>query len=394
MTTLDPISLAKRGRWANAGLFLINGFLMGSWAPEIPFMLPRHGITEFQLGLLILLIGVGAVSAMMWAGWLINHYGSRKITCTFGIIACLCFAGVVLSPTIALVIPLLIIFGGALGTMDVSMNANAVELERRLNGAIMSSAHGFWSVGGFIGGALGGLTIAHFGNASHALIATAFGLAVILAAMPFLVTEAAHHDAETPKQKFAWPKGSAIYIIGFMALFSMIPEGAVLDWAALYLSKELGSDIATSGFAFALFSGTMALMRFLGDSVRNRFGAVQTMRVSGFIAAAGMLAGGLAPSPWLAIIAFAISGLGIGNMVPIAFSAAGNQPGLSPGAGIALVTMLGYSGILVAPSSIGFVAEHIGYRITYITLAFCLVVVALLAGRVASADRVKADSSS
>lgn len=394
MTTLDPISVAKRGRWANAGLFLVNGFLMGSWAPEIPFMLPRHGITEFQLGLLILLIGVGAVSAMIWAGWLINHFGSRKITVTLGFVACISFALMVLAPTIPMVIPLLVIFGGALGTMDVAMNANAVELERRLNGAIMSSAHGFWSVGGFIGGAAGGLAIARFGNANHALFATAIGLAVILAAMPFLVTETEHHDTEMPKQKYSWPKGSAIYIIGFMALFSMIPEGAVLDWAALYLSKELGSDIATSGFAFAFFSGTMALMRFLGDSVRNRFGAVQTMRVSGFIAAAGMFAGGLAPSPWMAIIAFAVSGLGIGNMVPIAFSAAGNQPGLSPGAGIALVTMMGYSGILVAPSSIGFVAGHIGYRITYITLAFCLVVVALLAGRVASADRMKTSSSS
>ena len=394
MTTLDPISTAKRGRWANAALFFVNGFLMGSWAPQIPFMLPRHGITEFQLGLLILLIGVGAVSAMMWAGWLINHYGSRKITCVFGIIACLSFAGVVLAPTIPLVIPLLVIFGACLGTMDVSMNANAVEIEGRLNSAVMSSAHGFWSVGGFVGGSLGGLAIAHFGNSTHALLATAIGLAVILAAIPFLVTETAHHDIETPKQKYVWPKGAAIYIIGFMALFSMIPEGAVLDWAALYLSKELGANIATGGLAFAFFSATMALMRFLGDSVRNRFGAVQTMRVSGFIAAAGMLAGGLAPSPWLVIAAFAVSGLGIANMVPIAFSAAGNQPGLSPGAGIALVTMMGYSGILVAPSSIGFVAEHIGYRITYITLAFCLVIVALLAGRVASADRINASSSS
>ena len=394
MTTLDPISTAKRGRWANAGLFSVNGFLMGSWAPQIPFMLPRHGITEFQLGLLILLLGLGAVSTMMSAGWLINQYGSKKITGTFGILSCIFFALLILAPTIPLVIPLLILFGGALATMDVSMNANAVELERQLNSAIMSSAHGFWSLGGFSGGSLGGLVIAHFGNQAHALAAAGFGVAVVLCSLPFLVTEAAHRDSGVPKQKFTLPKSGSIYVLGLMALFSMIPEGAVLDWAALYMGKELGSDIATSGFAFAFFSATMAIMRFSGDKVRNRFGAVQTMRISGFIAAAGMLAGGLAPTPWAVIAAFAISGLGIANMVPIAFSAAGNQPGLSPGAGIALVTMMGYSGILVAPSSIGFVAEHIGYRITYITLAFFLVVVALLAGRVASADRVKASSSS
>ena len=196
------------------------------------------------------------------------------------------------------------------------------------------------------------------------------------------------------KPKYVWPKTAAVYILGFMALFSMIPEGAVLDWAALYLGKELGANVQVSGLAFALFAGTMAIMRFLGDTVRNRFGAVQTMRYSGFIAAAGMLAGGMAPDSWTAIAAFAFCGIGIANMVPIAFSAAGNQPGLSPGAGLSLVTLMGYSGILVAPSSIGFVAEHIGFRVTYVTLAFFLVIVALLAGRVASADRAKAESSS
>ena len=134
----------------------------------------------------------------------------------------------------------------------------------------------------------------------------------------------------------------------------------------------------------------MAIMRFAGDGVRNRFGAVRTMRWSAFIAAAGMLAGGLAPNDWFAIIAFAISGLGIANTVPIAFSAAGNLTGFSAGAAISVVTLMGYSGILIAPSAIGFVAEHIGFRITYVVLAACLVAVGLAAGYTASADRAKA----
>ena len=380
---------ALRGRWAVAALFLVNGFLMGSWAPQIPFMLPRHNITEFTLGLLILLIGLGAVTAMAWTGWLINHYGSKTVTTVFGVIACVSFALMVLAPTIPLAIPVLISFGATLGSMDVAMNANAVEIERRLNKAVMSSSHGFWSLGGFIGGGIGGGLIARLGVESHAVFAAGAGLAVIFAARPFLVTEAHHHEDHVEKPKYTWPKGGAIYVLGFMALFSMIPEGAVLDWAAIYLGKEMGADVSTAGLAFAFFCGTMAIMRFLGDAMRDRLGAVQTMRISGFIAAAGMLVGGIAPNAWFAIAAFAVAGIGIANMVPIAFSAAGNQPGLSPGAGISLVTMMGYSGILVAPASIGFVAEHIGFRITYVTLAFFLVVVALLAGRVASADRAK-----
>ena len=107
-----------------------------------------------------------------------------------------------------------------------------------------------------------------------------------------------------------------------MALLVMNSEGAVLDWGALYLNQELGSDLATAGFAFGAFAGAMALMRFLGDGVRNRFGAVTTFRISCLVAAAGMLVAGLSPWPWLAIAAFAVAGLGIANTVPILFSAA------------------------------------------------------------------------
>jgi fucose permease len=387
--TFTSDAAAARGRFAVATMFLVNGFIMGSWAPQIPFMLTRHHITEFTLGLLILLIGAGAIAAMSWTGWLINHYGSRKVIVAFALASCAMLALVVLAPNIPLAIPALALMGASLGAMDVSMNANAVEVERRLNRAIMSSSHGFWSLGGFVGGGAGGLLIARYGVAVHALIVAGVALLLLFISMPYLITEAHHHEAHRDKPKYVWPKGAAIYILGFMALFCMIPEGAVLDWAALYLGKELGADIAVSGFAFAFFAGAMALMRFLGDGVRNRFGAVATMRASTLIATAGLLASGLAPDAWLAIAAFAIAGLGIANAVPIAFSAAGNQPGLSPGAGISLVTLIGYSGILVAPSTIGFVAEHIGFRSTFVTLALFLSVVVMLAGHVATADRGK-----
>jgi MFS family permease len=377
----------SRGRWAVSAMFLVNGFLMGSWAPQIPFMLPRHGIGEFELGLLILTFGAGAVGAMVFAGALIHALGSRKVVMIMATIACLSLSLVVFAPSVMLVAVALVVFGATGGTMDVAMNANSVEVERRLNRAIMSASHGFWSLGGFIGGSIGGVLIANFGVHAHAALISALSLAITWAFAPMLVTEAHHEEGGAAKPKFAWPKGTAIFILGFMALFCMIPEGGVLDWSALYLSKELNADVATSGLPFGLFSAAMALMRFLGDGVRNRFGAVATMRISGAVAALGMLAAALAPDSWFAIAAFALAGAGIANMVPIAFSAAGAQPGLSPGVGISIVTMTGYSGILVAPSAIGFVAQHVGFRVTFVAIAALLLVVALLARRVGAADR-------
>lgn len=388
--TQDQIA-AQRGRWAVAAMFLANGFLFGSWAPQIPLLLPRHDITEGTLGLLIFGLGAGAVVAMSFSGAIIARLGSRRALRTFALLAVGTLALVVFAPTVPILAVTMAIMGAFLGCMDVAMNANAIEVEKRLGRAIMSSSHGFWSFGGFIGGGLGGLVIAATNHETHALLATAVALAVMLAAMPFLIGETrTPAPVKGATRKGHWPRGWAIYILGMMALFSMVPEGGVLDWAALYLTKEHGSTLATASFGFAMFAGTMAVVRFMGDALRNRFGAVATLRVSGLIGAAGMLGAAVAPTDWMAITCFAVSGLGIANMVPVVLSAAGNHPGASSGSGIAAVTMMGYSGILIAPSAIGFAAEHVGYRLTYGVLALLLIVVAVLASRVAAADRIGA----
>ena len=377
----------KRGRWAVAALFFVNGFITGAWAPQIPLLLPRHQITEFTLGLLILLIGLGAVAAMMFAGKLIAAYGSRQMALLFGALVAPILPLVVLAPNLYLLAPCLILMGGTLGCMDVSMNANAVEVEQRIGRAIMSSSHGFWSLGGFAGGGIGGLALARFGAVEQALGVSLISFGVLIIAARFLWREPTARVDGTAKPKTAmFPKVPMLYVLGGMALFSMASEGSVLDWAALYVSKTLDAPLERSGLAFALFAGTMAVMRFLGDSVRNRFGAVRTLRVSGLIAAAGILVAALAPTDIVAIAGFAFAGLGVANMVPILFSAAGNHPGTSAGSGIATVTMIGYCGILLAPSVIGFAAETIGYRATYLTIVALLIVVVLMARQAVHAD--------
>ena len=133
---------------------------------------------------------------------------------------------------------------------------------------------------------------------------------LVLSAMPFLLPEApvvkSVEAVAAPRTKL-FPKDLHVWLLGFLALFSMVPEGAVLDWAAIYLQKELGADVFVSGLGFAFFAGAMAVMRFMGDSVRNRFGAVRTLRVSGLLGAAGLMGGALAPNDWFAIASFAVA---------------------------------------------------------------------------------------
>ena len=123
---------AVRGRWAVAAMFLMNGFLIGSWAPQIPVFLTRLGISEFTLGLLILLFGAGAVSAMSWCGYLISRHGSRKVVRCFAAACTLGLLVVALAPNVPLAAVAMFLFGGMIGGMDVAMNANAVVVEKKL----------------------------------------------------------------------------------------------------------------------------------------------------------------------------------------------------------------------------------------------------------------------
>nr|WP_299870404.1 MFS transporter [uncultured Hoeflea sp.] len=381
-------------RLAVSLMFLANGFLIGSWAPKIPEFAARLNLDESDLGLMIVFFGVGSLCAMALVGVAIAHRGSQPVVRALAAMAAPSLLLVTFAPSVWSAALALFTLGGLIGGMDVAMNANAVEVERHERRAIMSSCHGFWSLGGVIGAGLGGLLISGPGVPAHSIIATlitalAIGLAWprILADPPAAATNrpGPEHDGAAPR-KGLLAAGATVWLTGIICLFMMTPEGAILDWGALYLRQELGASAAMSGLAFGAFSAAMALMRFLGDLVRDRFGAVRTFRVSSVLAILGMTIAGLAPTSSWAVIGFALTGLGLANTVPIAFSAAGNLPGLPQGLAISVVTFMGYSGILVAPSIIGFIAEHTGFARIFLALPLLIAVALALSGLTRHAD--------
>ena len=378
-----------RERAAVSALFFVNGYVVGNWAPKIPSFKADLGIDEAVLGLMILAFGIGSLVTMPLVGMVIARAGSRRIAVAMGLAVAPVLLALTLAPGAWSAAAVLVLLGGLIGGMDVAMNANAVAVERRMGRAIMSSCHAWWSMGGLAGAATGGLLIARFGTTGHALAVLAVGLAIVVATMPAVL-----HDgpaAAGPVTTAAGPKagrtlGLLPLLVGVTALFSMIPEGAVLDWSALYLQQELGASIETAGLAFAAFSATMAVMRFSGDPIRDRLGAVPTLRISTVVAGVGLLLAAWADSVVGAAAGFALAGLGIANMVPIAFSAAGNLPGLAPGIGISVVSFMGYSGLLFAPSLIGFVAKHTGLGPIFTALPLLYIVVLALSGLARYAD--------
>ena len=224
-------------------------------------------LSNLHLGLMILAFGVGSLVAMPITGTLVARLGSARVVKASSVLSVPALLILTLAPSVPL--PRLVIFfvGAAVGGMDIAMNANAIVVERRMRRAIMSSCHGFWSLGGVVGAALGGSLIATIGGLGHVLVVTLLGAAGVAGAWAN-VEEDGPHPGEK-RHAGGLPKTLVPYLLGIMALFSMVPEGAVLDWGAVYMRRELGAGLVLSGFGFGAFSAAMALMRFAGDPMRE-----------------------------------------------------------------------------------------------------------------------------
>jgi MFS family permease len=378
--------MITKERIAVALLFLANGYIFGGWAPKIPEFAARLGLDSAGMGLMILVFGIGSLSMMPVAGALSAQRGSGAVVRIFALAFIPALLIIALVPNVVTAVIVMFYFGGTMAAMDVAMNANAVAVEKSMRRAIMSSCHAFWSLGGLIGAASGGFLIAQFGSTVHALVSTVVAAGLIAVAWPSVIADKFHHPSGE-KQKLTLPRNPLPWLVGVMALFSMVPEGAIIDWSAYHMRQDLGASVTLAGFGFAAFSFSMAVMRFAGDLVRDRFGAVRTLRACTVIAIIGMLIVGFSTDPYVSLVGFAICGIGISNMVPIAFSMAGNMPGVNASVGLSIATTLGYSGMLVAPSLIGFIASHSGFGVVFIALPVLLLVVLAFSSLARYADQ-------
>ena len=368
----------RRARIAVAAIFFLNGAGVASWVVRIPAVQERLSLTPGVLGLALLGSAVGALVAMPLAGRWVVRRGSGPVTR----VTALGFAAVLLPPPFAvdaLTLTLaLVAFGAANGMLDVAMNAQAATVERGYRRPIMSSFHAMFSAGGLFGAALGGVVAgADVAPTTH-LVAAALivGAAVPLVTRPLLpagvdAAAAGAHAISRPT-----PLLLALGALAFCVLFA---EGAMADWSAVYLGTVVGAGHGLAAAGYAAFSVMMAGGRAIGDALTLRLGAPLMVRVGGTLAATGIGLALVAREPWAAVVGFGAVGAGLATVFPSVLGAASRAPGVEPGAGIAVVSTLGYTGFLAGPPLIGFVAEATTLRGGLAVVGAAGVLVAVLA---------------
>ena len=357
-------------------IFLVCGLGLSSWAPMVPFTKERLALNDAGLGILLLGLGAGAIVMMPITGLLIHKFGSRRVMLLGGVSLSL-----ILPLLLLLVNPVamglaLFLFGASIGAMDVAMNEQAIRVQRLYGRHIMSSFHGFFSVGGLLGAlGLGALIKAGLSPLTAAVFISCLLLVIILSQYKHLLPFE-RQDRQEQKTGFSWPASPVLYL-GLMCFIVFLAEGAMLDWSAVFLQVNRGFDIVWSGAGYAVFSVAMAVMRLSGDRLMNKVSPRHMVIYGSIVAAAGLFVAVLVPWGGVALMGFVLVGLGCANIVPVFFSAAGNMPDTPVHVALPAITTIGYAGQLAGPALLGFIAYAFSLPVALGLVGVLLLVVAV-----------------
>jgi MFS family permease len=366
----------RRARVATFAFFALNGFVVGMWLVHIPAAEQRAGISHPTLGLLLLLLGGGAFLGMQVAGPLADRFGPYRVV---PLSAVLCSLALILPGLATSGLALgaaLLVLGIGNGSLDVSMNAHAVEVEHAYSRPIMSAFHAIWSIGGFVAALAGARTLTWgWSPATTLTIAAVIALVIAMAATPLLLRRAPRPVTHGPKQRKKAPP--RIWAMAGIAGLLMLSEGVANDWSVLHMQTILDASPGTAALAYGFFAAAMTIGRLLTDPVVARVGPVAVVRYGSAIAAVGVLTSALAPVAPVAIAGWTLFGIGLSGSVPQLFSAAGHIDPDNAGVNVSRVAGLGYLGILAGPAVIGPLTHLMPLNLTFLlVVVFCLVAVA------------------
>lgn len=382
-------------RAAITAFFAIDGFVFAGWVVRIPAIKAQVGASPGALGLALLGVSAGAVATMVGIGHLCRRFGNHSVTVGCGAVLSLSVTLPPLTRSAPALGLALLLFGAAYGSLNVAMNAAAVDLVAALGRPVMPGFHAAFSFGGLAGAGLGGLLAPHLSPTHHLLLLALIGLVVVAVAGSVLLRHPlpaaprpARPDPGPPRTPFRGD-GTArlVLVLGLVALCGTYGEGALADWSALHLTQDLHSGAALASAAYAVFAFAMGVGRLSGTALLERFGRTRVTVAGTATAALGMLAGALCPVTWLVLAGFTVTGLGLANVFPVVVGRAGELRG--PG-GVALASTLGYGGMLVGPPSIGFLAEGVGLPLALTTVALLAAVASAIAFAVRGADHAPA----
>ena len=361
-------------RRAALAAFFAFGFMWGSWAAIVPAVQHATGASKGELGLALLCVGLGSLPAMLVVGPRLDRVpvllpASLAVLAAAAVLPA--FAG-----SVAVLAATLLVWGAVSGVVDVGINAEVAAIESATGDRSMQLAHALFSSGLLAGALLAGAARQAGAGRLPILAVAALALAAAAVANRRPVPRAPARD-EGPTNVLGLHRAA----VGVAAIctFAFVVEGALENWSALFLTRDLDAGPGVSALGPASYAVAMAGGRFSAQWLTRRFSDRMLLTAGGICAAVGTVTAAAAPAIPVALVGFFLGGAGVSVAAPIAFGAAGRIGGAR---GISTVTTVGYLGFLAGPPIVGATGQAFGLRISFVLLAGLAATIAVAAGRI------------
>ncbi|MDL4771798.1 MULTISPECIES: MFS transporter [Thermomonosporaceae] len=375
-----PAVRKRAARAAVSGVFFVNGTAFASWAARVPAVRDGLGMSDGGLAVALAGLAAGAFAGLPLAGGLVARWGSRRVMVGGAALYLGAMPVIALAPGLAWLTAILAVFAIGNSTVDVAMNTQGVLVERAYGRPVLGGFHAMFSLGAVVGAAAGGLAASAGVSVGAHLLTIAIVLSFVCAGATFFLLPDAPKTDDSPflalPTRELWPAG----LIAFCALMG---EGLMNDWGSVYLHDVADSSAGAAATGFAVFSAGMVAGRLAADRVRAFAGADRFVLGCAVLAGCGSVLAIALPNPHAGLAGYALIGLGLAAVVPVAFSHAARFAPDRPGLSIAAVSTVGYVGFLAGPPIMGGIAETTGLR------AAMLVFLILMGAMVSLAPRLR-----
>ena len=382
MHTATELSSSQKNRirLAVSLFFFSQGLAFSSWASRIPTIKSDLGISEGQLGTLLLLMPIGQLCTMALSGKLVAKFGSKNVLKIVVLIYPFILCCIGLAQNFYQLGAVLFLFGVVGNMCNISVNTQGVEVEKIYGKSIMSSFHGAWSIAGFTGALIGLLMMNLQVNTFYHFVII-YGLIVLnwLINKNYLVNSS---PALTKEKKSIFSKPDTVLVqLGIIGFLSMATEGAMFDWSGVYFQDIVKAPQNLVVVGYASFMIMMATGRFVGDYFISKFGKQRIMQMSGIFMFSGLMLSVFLPQFIVCTLAFMMVGLGVACNVPMVYSVAGKNKNVNPGVALAMVSSISFLGFLMGPPLIGYIAEVFDLRYSYTLFACFGLIMVFMVGR-------------
>ncbi|GII52992.1 MFS transporter [Planotetraspora thailandica] len=375
-----PTPRDRRARLATFAVFFVQGLTFATLLTQVSALQKKHGLSDGELTILLLVVPVIAGVGSVIAGSLASRHGSRVILRVVQPLACAAVFLAGLAPSVPMLVAANVLFGLGLGGVDAGMNMQGVTVERRYGRAVLTGFHASWSAAAVIG-ALWASAAGGMGLGLPVTFAIVLAPAAILSlvASAWLCTPAEEHvEVEAAQTGPSIPWKAVIPLCLAMA-FLYVGDSSISNYGSVFMDKIMKASAAVVPLALGAYQATTFVVRIGGDLAVRRWGPAMIVRLGAAVATLGFVAIVLAPNEPLAIAGFALTGIGLSVVAPQSFSAAGRLDPAGTGQAIAWVNMFNYVGFIVGAALVGGIAEAADYRIAFAAPLVLAAVIIILA---------------